>query len=267
MTGEDSMRRLIGRSGRRSWITLALAVLACLFLFGGTAIAFSGDDTPTLRPGAQPKEGDESAEQRLLQLDLATTSNRLAGDNPLDISQAGALRAQAANAARKLTKNAPGPGPSTFTGTWSSLGPNPVVTAARTDSAFYALSGRIGALAIEPSGRFILGGAQGGIWTMDPPAAPATPADGTWVPRTSDQDTQTVGDRPVEPLDRVRRDRRRGPVRRQHVRRRDSQVDGRRDPLEPRLRRLLRRRLDLETGRRPDERESRVRGRPAWTRR
>jgi uncharacterized repeat protein (TIGR01451 family) len=160
-------------------------------VFGGTAVALSGDDTPTLRPGAQPKEGDEAAEQRLLQLDLATTSSRLAGDNPLDVSQAGALRAQAANAARKLGKSAPGPDPATFDSAWQSLGPNPIVTTARTDGAFYALSGRIGALAIEPNGRFILGGAQGGIWTMD--NGTTLGANGTWIPRTSDQDTQTIG--------------------------------------------------------------------------
>jgi uncharacterized repeat protein (TIGR01451 family) len=169
---------------------LALAALSCLFVFGGTAVALTGDDTPTLRAGATPKEGDEQAEDRLRQLDLATTSSRLAGDNPLDITQAGALRAAAANAARKLAKKAPGPDPATFDGTWTSIGPNPVVTAARSDSAFYALSGRIGALAIEPNGRFILGAVQGGIWTMDPGT---DPANGTWIARTSDQDTQTVG--------------------------------------------------------------------------
>jgi len=194
------MRRFLA-GGRRSWLVLALTAFTFLLVFGGTAVALTGDDTPTLRAGAAPKEGDESAEARLLALDEATTSSRLAGDNPLDISQAGALRAQAANAARKLGKNAPGPDPATFDSAWSSVGPNPVVTAARSDNAFYALSGRIGALAITPSGRFILGAAQGGIWTMDPPAAPSTPADGTWMPRTSDQDTQTVGAITVAPSD------------------------------------------------------------------
>ena len=184
------MRRFLA-GGRRRWLLLTLAALTCLLAFGGTAVALSGDDTPTLRAGATPKEGDESAEARLLQLDEATTSSRLAGDNPLDITQAGALRAAASNAARKLSKNAPGPDPPTFDGNWGSLGPNPVVTAARSDSHFYGLSGRIGALAIEPNGRFILGAAQGGIWTMDPVADLAS--SGIWTPRTSDQDTQTVG--------------------------------------------------------------------------
>jgi uncharacterized repeat protein (TIGR01451 family) len=185
------MRRFLARE-RRSLLVLALAALACLFVFGGTAVALTGDDTPTLRAGATSKEGDEQAEDRLRQLDIATTSSRLAGDNPLDVSQAGALRAAAANAARKLSKNAPGPDPATYDGSWASLGPNPVVTAARSSGSFYALSGRIGALAIAPSGRFILGAAQGGIWTMDP-------GTGTWVPRTSDEDTQTIGALTIAP--------------------------------------------------------------------
>ncbi len=129
------MRRFLARE-RRSLLVLALAALACLFVFGGTAVALTGDDTPTLRAGATSKEGDEQAEDRLRQLDIATTSSRLAGDNPLDVSQAGALRAAAANAARELSKNAPRPDPATYDGSWASLGPNPVVTAARSAGSF-----------------------------------------------------------------------------------------------------------------------------------
>ena len=186
------MKRLLN-GGVPRWFVVALAALGCVFVFGGTAVAITGDDTPTLKAGAKPKEGDESAEQRLLQLDLATTSSRLAGDVVLDIGQAGALRTAAAKAARKLAKHAPGDGPHTFAGDWSSLGPNPIVTAARSDNAFYALSGRIGALAIRPSnGEYILGGAQGGIWT-------STDSGGTWTPRTDDQDSLTVGALAVAP--------------------------------------------------------------------
>ena len=55
------------------------------------------------------------------------------------------------------------------------------------------MSGRIGALAIRPSnGEFILGAAQGGIWTYDA-------GTGIWTPRTSDQDTQTIGALTVAP--------------------------------------------------------------------
>ena len=171
------MKKLLSAGGPR-WLLAAFAAVACMFIVGGTALAVTGDDTPIVKAGLQPKEGDEDAEARLLALDLATTSGRLAGDNPLDISQAGALRAHAANAARKLAKNAPGDGPHTFVGPWSALGPNPVVTQARSDGAFYGLSGRIGALAIRPSnGQFILGGAQGGIWTLRLRRAHWTPRD------------------------------------------------------------------------------------------
>jgi uncharacterized repeat protein (TIGR01451 family) len=191
------MRRISVRV-RGKWMLLALATLS-LFVFGGTAVALTGDDTPVLKAGTSAKEGDENAEARFRQLDAAT-ADQLAGDNPLDIGQAASLRVRGQGAGKKLGQ-AKGSDPSTFSSNWTSLGPNPVVTAARSDNAFYAISGRIGALAIAPNGRFILGGASGGIWTMDPPAAPLTPADGTWVPRTSDQDTQTVGAITIAPSD------------------------------------------------------------------
>ena len=180
-------------AGATRWFLMVLAAVSFVVVFGGTAIAVTGDDTPVLKAGLHPKEGDEDAEARLLQLDAFSTSGRLAGDNPLDVGQAATLRTGAAKAARKLAKHAPGDGPHTFDNPWTALGPNPIVTAARSDSAFYALSGRIGALAIRPSnGEFILGGAQGGIWT-------STDSGGTWVPRTDDQDTLTIGALAVAP--------------------------------------------------------------------
>jgi uncharacterized repeat protein (TIGR01451 family) len=185
------MKRFLA-AGRRSWLLLALTVLGFLLVSGGTAVALTGDDTPILKAGALPKEGDEDAEARLRELDLYT-ANSLAGDTPLDVGQAASLRLTGAAKGKHLGQ-AKGSDPSTFSGNWRSLGPNPVVTAARSDSKFYAISGRIGALAIAPNGRLILGGASGGIWTMDPPAAPGTYFhNGIWVPRTSDADTQTIG--------------------------------------------------------------------------
>jgi uncharacterized repeat protein (TIGR01451 family) len=192
MKGEDHVRRLF-RGLRLRQFPAALAVLSLLLVFAGAAFAVTGDDTPIVKAGLSPKEGDESAEQRFLLLDESTTAARLAGDNPLDISQAGALRAQAASAARKLAKNAPGDGPHSFSSPWSSLGPNPVATVARSESVLYTLSGRIGALAIRPSnGEYILGGAQGGIWTFDA-------GTNRWTPRSGDQDTQTIGALAVAP--------------------------------------------------------------------
>jgi uncharacterized repeat protein (TIGR01451 family) len=193
--GED-MRRIFRRV-RSSWVLLALAALSCLFVFVGGAVALTGDDTPTLT--AIPKDtGDEESENQLRELDFERTSAMLAGDTPLDIGQAASLRIRGQGMGKKLGL-AKGSDPSTFSGNWRSLGPNPVVQVQRGDSAFAAVSGRIGALAIEPNGRFILGAASGGIWTMD--NGTTVGANGTWVPRSSDQDTQTIGAITIAPSD------------------------------------------------------------------
>ena len=147
------MRRISLRA-RGSWLLMALATLGCLFVFGGTAVALTGDDTPVLR-GIPKETGDEESEARLRELDFSRTSAMLAGDTPLDIGQAASLRVRGAGAGKKLGL-AKGSDPSTFSGPWRSVVPNPVVQVQRSDSAFSAVSGRIGALAIEPNGRFIL---------------------------------------------------------------------------------------------------------------
>src|SRR5262249_51734589 len=78
-------------------------------------------------------------------------------------------------------------------GPWSGVGPNPIVQIGRTSGGAQAVSGRIGALAIQPgSGRLILGAAQGGIWTYDPAA-------GTWTARTDDQPSLAIGALEVAP--------------------------------------------------------------------
>src|SRR5206468_5963754 len=123
----------------------------------------------------------------------AFISARLAGSAPLSVDQAVALRKAAADQA-KLLKNPPPPGPSTFTGAWSALGPNPIVQVQRSDNAFAAQSGRIGALAIRKDGTFILGAAQGGIWT-------STNNGGTWVPRTDNLPSTAIGAVEVAPSD------------------------------------------------------------------
>jgi len=50
------MRRISVRV-RGRWLLLALATLS-LFIFGGTAVALSGDDTPTLTAGIPKDTGD-----------------------------------------------------------------------------------------------------------------------------------------------------------------------------------------------------------------
>src|SRR5262245_43392084 len=181
------MNRAISGVLARGFLPLALlaalvAVLAC------SAAATVGDDTPTLQPGAVPPKVSEEDEQELLERDFFFESRRLAGDIQLSNEQAGALRAAAAHTANRLRKEGvPPSGPTTFTGGWTGIGPNPIVQVTRSTPIFTAMSGRIGALAVRPSnGQFILGAAQGGIWLYNA-------STGTWTPKTDDQDTLTIG--------------------------------------------------------------------------
>lgn len=154
----------------------------------------SDPEIPVVRPGAHPLTLDEEIEERLLELDTAYVSRRLAGDQQLTLQQAGALRAAAAHQASLLRQQgAPTAGPVTFDVPWSGLGPNPIVQLTRGSSTFTAMSGRIGALAIRPStGQFILGAAQGGIWLYDA-------GTGTWTPKTDDLPSLSMGALAVAP--------------------------------------------------------------------
>ncbi len=180
----------------RRWlgvIPLAAAVIAVL---AGAAIAVSGgaDDTPILKPGAQPLAPEEATGDELLERDLEFMSRRTAGDAPLDNLTAGQLRAAAVRAAKGL-KPAPAPGPVTFNAAWRGLGPNPIVQVANSTNSFTAMSGRIGALAIRPSsGQFILGGAQGGIWLYNDKS-------GVWTPKTDDLPSLAIGALEIAPSD------------------------------------------------------------------
>src|SRR5688572_17748585 len=141
-------------SGRRLWATGAFVL--GLLLAGGT-LAFAGgilgggDDTPVLRAGAEPPE---EAIEEVLARDAWFMSRRTAGDIPLDNQQAGAFRAAAARQAARLRKEGtPASGPATFNGSWTAIGPNPIVqnTVYSGGAHFAAMAGRIGALAIRPS--------------------------------------------------------------------------------------------------------------------
>ncbi|HEV8596213.1 MAG TPA: hypothetical protein VGR23_00715 [Candidatus Dormibacteraeota bacterium] len=157
-----------------------------------------GGDTPSMRAGAvNPEELlNEEDEDRLILLDQQFIAGRTAGDVPLSVAQAAALRSAAANKA-KLEKNPPPPGPTTFDTSWSAMGPNPIVQSQRSDGSFTAMSGRIGALAIRQSGQFILGAAQGGIWLYTPPTPPDTL--GTWTPKTDLTASLAIGALAVAP--------------------------------------------------------------------
>jgi photosystem II stability/assembly factor-like uncharacterized protein len=178
--------------------TLGSAVLVAGLLGApvGAASGAAGDDTPTLQPGVRPPRVSEETEAQLLQRDLFFMSRRTAGDVVLDNQRAGSLRAVAARDADQLRRQRTrSPGPATFTGAWTGLGPDPIVQVTRSTPIFSAMSGRIGALAIRPSnGRFILGGAQGGIWLYDP-------ATGTWAPKTDNLPSLSIGALAVAPSD------------------------------------------------------------------
>ena len=148
-----------------------------------------GDPTadPTRAPGAEPLDEGDDPEEELQKRDDAYITARTAGDVPLSVQAAGRARALAKKAAKNLGKTHPPISPATFNGAWSEISPNPIVQVNRGDDTFYAVSGRVSALAIRPSnGQKILGAAQGGIWTYDE-------ATGVWTARTDDMPTLSIG--------------------------------------------------------------------------
>ncbi|HEY3207217.1 MAG TPA: sialidase family protein [Gaiellaceae bacterium] len=187
----------------RAWrrlLTIGALVGLLAAVFAGAAIGLSGDDIAPYQQGTSPLKLDEEQEEELLEQDLAFVTRRTAGDNPLDQTKVGELNAKAMLAGKRLAKSGiPHPGPTTFDSTWTTLGPNPIAQVQRSSDAthpliFAAVSGRIGALAIRPSnGQFILGAAQGGVWTYDPSGT------GTWTPRTDDQSSLAIGALAIAP--------------------------------------------------------------------
>jgi len=185
--------------GALRWFSASVVSLALVAAGVGPGLAVGfpqpagGGDTPLLKAGAQSPENqlDDETEARLLELDQAYIASKTAGDNQLSIELAGALRSAAADAAKSL-KHAPPPGPSTFTGAWTGIGPDPLAGITRSSGSLKTLSGRIGALAIRKDGTFILGGAQGGIWTIGP-------NDSTWTSRTDNLPSLSTGAIEVAP--------------------------------------------------------------------
>ena len=103
------------------------------------------------------------------------------------------LRAAAARTAARLRKEGtPASGPSTFSGAWNGLGPNPIVQVTRSGGPFTAMSGRIGALAIRHDGTRILGAAQGGIWLYNA-------STGKWTAKTDNIPSLSIGALAVVP--------------------------------------------------------------------
>ena len=184
------------RSGVTRRVLLTMTVAASLFLLPSAnqaATAAPPDDTPTVPRHEKSLEPDEELRSILFAQDAFFQSRRTAGDTPLSLEEAGQLRSDAAERTNQLrAEHLVKPPPF---GPWTPAGPNPIVQIGRTSGGAEAVSGRIGALAIQPgTGRLILGAAQGGIWTYDTAA-------GVWVPRTDDQPSLAIGALKVAPSD------------------------------------------------------------------
>jgi uncharacterized repeat protein (TIGR01451 family) len=197
--------------GRRRWLVAGAAVAAFVLVGGGTAFAVLGG-TPFHRPGTKPLVSSEFGKQPLadegdgqgdegnnegsliVQRDLYFSDRRTAGSTPLDMSQAGALRAQAAIKGKALGHNnkagmAPST-PATFAGSWSLIGPTGLNQPTRDSGNVIRVSGRVGALAIRKDGTRILGSAGGGIWVWN---------GSSWIPKTDNMPSMHIGALAVAP--------------------------------------------------------------------
>ena len=181
---------------RRS-LVLVLAVVASLLaslLPGLTGAAVSApkpagtaDDAP-IKLHQKGEAGGEEEEQGFDKLrDAYFWSRLLSGDKPLTVSQAAHYRLRASRWSSRLKVTAAQG--AARGGTWVNQGPDPLVQVERTSNTFAAMAGRIGALAIRNNGTIILGAAQGGVWTYNSHDG----VNGTWIPRTKNTDTQSVG--------------------------------------------------------------------------
>ena len=175
-------------------LVVALAMLAGAALPSGAANPSlpPSPDNAVVKHGLQSPENQlvDETEGQLLALDAQVTGNLTAGDQKLSIERAGALRSAAVKAKQALSSGSA----NTFNSAWSSIGPAPIEQIGRSDGAPIFVSGRIGALAIRKDGTFILGAAQGGIWTMDSNAASPV-----WVDRTDNLPSLSTGALAVAP--------------------------------------------------------------------
>ncbi|MBI4672008.1 MAG: DUF11 domain-containing protein [Chloroflexi bacterium] len=148
------------------------------------AVPPDDDDTVT-KPSKAPPVESESA-QFLEARDNYYLLPRLAGTNPLSLEDASELQLEATQRAMEMRANAPEALPKAYGGAWDPRGPNPIIQIQRTTFPFTAVSGRIGAVLILPNGQYIIGAAQGGIWTW---------AEGNyeWTPRTDNIGSMSIG--------------------------------------------------------------------------
>ncbi len=187
----------MGKRGLRglSAFVVSIAMVAAATATGmAVTVPSPVGDAPVFIPGTEfPDTGQDDA-ATLIQLNDDFILSRTAGDTPLSVEQAGQQRSQGASKAAAIKKAGTGGsgGTVTFSSPWAPIGPSPIIQIQRSDGAVAAVSGRIGALGIRKNGRFILGAAQGGIWTMDP-------GTDTWVARTDDLPSLATGALEIAP--------------------------------------------------------------------
>ena len=124
---------------------------------------------------------------------------RTAGDPnvPFSIEDAAQKRAEAAQQVINEKGNSPATAPATFSGAWTPLGPNPILQIDRTpEQNFYAVSGRIGALAIRSTSPYTmyLGAAGGGVWI-------SSTLTSDWTPMTDQASSLSIGALALAPSD------------------------------------------------------------------
>lgn len=151
------------------------------------------DKPVILQPKGEVAEesAGEDGEGRQKLLDAYYTTNLLAGDEELSLTDAARMRLKASKDARKIGRTSM---LDTKGGEWQNVGPDPITQVMRTSNSFGSMSGRVGALAVRDDGTIILGGAQGGVWTRGP-------SDTSWTSRTDSSDTQAVGALAIAPSD------------------------------------------------------------------
>jgi uncharacterized repeat protein (TIGR01451 family) len=175
---------------RLRWFVPILLIVP--FVSAPVAAAAPVDDTPVLlTPKGEHENGDDEESFDKLR-DAYYWSRLLAGDDELSFEQAATYRSRAANTASGMAAETRRGG--SRGGTWTNVGPDPIVQVGRTTNTFEAVSGRVGALVVRKDGTIVLGAAQGGVWTFDNTTK-------TWTSRTPDANTQSVGALAVAPSD------------------------------------------------------------------
>ena len=147
-------------------------------------------DTPPPPPLYNKTQGDVGGDNPYARADWFY-GLRASGSPTYTLADAADARATAA-AAMLAEKNQATNQPSAvqaFGGAWSAQGPNPIEQIDRTPAAnFYAVTGRVGALAIRSSAPYTmyLGGAQGGIWI-------SSTLTSQWTPQTDQISSLAIG--------------------------------------------------------------------------